>query len=167
MRSALLALVLVAAPLAAQSPAEPVPAGLDSTLAALYARISGPADVPRDADAIRALFHEDARLGPLRPDGTPALRTVDAYLDGLAETLRTVPLFQGKGFYEREIGRRVERFGPLAHVWSTYAGALEPGGDPFVRGVNSIQLVEADGRWVVVQILWQQESPELILPKGS
>ena len=167
MRLALLALFLMAAPLAAQSPAEPVPAGLDSTLAALYTSISGPADVPRDEAAIRMLFHEDARLGPLRPDGTPALRTVDEYLDGLAEALRTVPLFQGKGFYEREVGRRVERFGPLAHVWSTYAGALEPGGEPFVRGVNSIQLVEADGRWVVVQLLWQQETPELLLPEAE
>ena len=28
---------------------------------------------------------------------------------------------------------------------------------PFARGINSIQLVEQDGRWWVVSILWQDE----------
>ena len=35
---------------------------------------------------------------------------------------------------------------------------------PFMRGINSIQLLYKDGRWWVVTIFWDNESPENPIP---
>jgi hypothetical protein len=70
------------------------------------------------------------------------------------------------GFFEKEIARRTEQFGCIAHVWSTYESrhnADDP--KPFMRGINSIQLFYDGTRWWIVSIYWQHESPEHPVPE--
>jgi hypothetical protein len=152
------------APVAAKRPdAAPADvASVDAIVAALYAVISGPAGQKRDFDRMRSLFHPDARLVPMRKgrDGVRArLLTVDEYVQ------RSGPMLERDGFFEQEIAREVETFGDFAHVWSTYEGrhALADA-SPFLRGINSIQLVREGGRWHVLQILWQQEADAGAIP---
>ena len=69
------------------------------------------------------------------------------------------------GFFEKEVARRVERFGNIAHVFSTYESrrhADDP--QPFARGINSIQLMNDRNRWWVVTVFWQAERPENPIP---
>ena len=150
------------------SVASPVPANaadvasIESIIAALYDVISGPAGQKRDWDRFRSLFAPDARLIPTgkRADGTRTMRVLSpndyAANSGGLET---------NGFFEREITRRVEQFGNVAHVFSTYESrrtAADP--MPFARGINSIQLMHNGTRWFVVTIFWDSERPDNPIP---
>jgi len=49
--------------------------------------------------------------------------------------------------------------------------AVENGTVPFMRGINSIQLLNDDNRWWIINIYWTQESeenpiPDMYLPKN-
>ncbi len=131
-------------------------ASIEAITAALYASISGAAGQARDWDRMRSLFHPDARLVPMLKgkDGMATrLLTVDDYVK------RSGPMLERDGFFEQEIARKVEAFGDFAHVWSTYEGRRTLADEkPFLRGINSIQLVRQGGRWHVLQILWEQEA---------
>ena len=78
---------------------------------------------------------------------------------------RSASYFEKNGFFEKEIARRTEQFGQIAHAWSTYESrhnANDP--EPFMRGINSIQLFYDGNRWWIVSIYWQHESPEHPIP---
>ena len=55
------------------------------------------------------------------------------------------------------MSRRVETFGNIAHVFSTYESRRAPGEKPFARGINSFQLVRDAKGWKVMTILWDSE----------
>ena len=131
-------------------------------VAALYDVISGGAGQKRDWDRMRSLFHPEARLVPMlkRPDGIA--RCTSPWMT--TSSVRGPMLEQG-GFFEQEIARKADVFGDFAHVWSTYEGRKAKGDErPFLRGINSIQLVRQQGRWWVLQILWEQEHDAGAIP---
>lgn len=144
---------------------------VEHLVAALYDVISGPAGKPRDWDRFRSLFIPSGRMGVIRPD-TPAkddkparvsdviLLTPDIYVE------RDDPYFKTEGFFERSIANRIETFGNLTSVWSTYESRHDPkDAKPFARGINSIQVVHAQGRYWVASILWDDEHEGLVLPE--
>lgn len=166
-----LALLALSLPARAQAPeADPADvATTDAILDAVYDVISGPATEARDWDRFRALMHPEARLIPIgrRPDSSWApvvIWSVEDYVTYGSNTFANAPIFQGKGFYEVEAARRVERYAHLAHVWSTYESRLNPDEAPFARGINSFQLVHDGSRWWVLSITWEQESPTTPIP---
>ena len=137
-------------------------ATMDATVAALYDVISGPAG-KRDWDRFRSLFIPGARLIPTnpRPTGEVGSRvlTVEDYVQ------RAGALFEKQGFFEREVSRRLERFGNIAHIFSTYESRhAKDDAKPFQRGINSIQLMNDGKRWWVVTIFWQGEDEKNPLP---
>ena len=70
------------------------------------------------------------------------------------------------GFFERGIANRIEEFGNLVHVWSTYESRhAMTDSAPFARGINSIQIVHAQGRFWLASITWDDERPGLTLPE--
>lgn len=136
-------------------------AGINATLEAVYAVISGPVGQQRDFDAMRALFTPNARLTAITPKGLLG-GTVEDYIARSGSALVQM------GFTERQLDRRLEVYGDLAHAWSSYEGTFtQPDGTPgSVRGVNSFQLVrQPDGRWLVQSIFWQAETPDNPLPE--
>jgi hypothetical protein len=74
--------------------------------------------------------------------------------------------FNENSFYEIELARRVERYGHIAQVFSTYESrsALDDE-QPFARGINSIQLMHDGERWWVMSIMWDSESEGQPLPE--
>jgi hypothetical protein len=64
---------------------------------------------------------------------------------------------EDRGFFEREIHREVERFGNVAHVWSTYASSEQPGGPTVARGINSIELYHDGERWWITSWIFDSE----------
>ncbi|HZX27633.1 MAG TPA: hypothetical protein VFF16_11215 [Telluria sp.] len=137
---------------------------IDSIVAALYDVISGPVGKARDFDRLHSLFTPDARMAAIghRPDGSYALRTmtVDDYVARNAKVLVEV------GFFESEKARTTEQFGQLAHVFSTYeARKASPEAAPFMRGINSIQLVNDGSRWWIASLIWRAEDDKLKLPE--
>lgn len=175
MRFSILAAALVlacAVPAVAQTPPPPVPVSTaapadvatpEAIVAALYDVISGDAGVARDWDRFRSLFHPTGRLMPsgMNAQGQGVVRSItpDEYIT------RAEPRLVGEGFHEREIASRSERFGQIAHVWTTYESLhrlSDP--QPFARGINSIQLFNDGTRWWIVSVYWQSETPEAPIP---
>ena len=147
------------------TPADPHDvSSIDAIIEALYDVISGPAGQARDYVRLRSLFFPGARLIPsgrraTGVDAGPQVPTVEEYIEGAR------PVLEGEGFFEREIGRRADRFGRIAHALSAYESRRQADdAEPFTRGVNSIQLVHHDGRWWVVTVFWDSESPDHPIP---
>ena len=149
---------------AATPPANPADvATMDAIVAAVYDVISGPAKTPRNWDRFRSLFIPGARLIPTgrRPTGEVLSRvlTPDDYIQ------RSAPLLEQNGFFEREVSRRVEKFGNIAHLFSTYESRHTKDEEkPFARGINSFQLMNDGKRWWIVTIFWQAEDDKNPLP---
>jgi len=137
---------------------------VDHLLASLYDVISGPAGKARNWDRFRSLFLPDGRLGVIRPDtserkGDAVLLSPDMYVE------RDDPYFKTHGFFEHSMANRVEEFGNLVQVWSTYESRHAENDQPFARGVNAIQIVHAQGRFWIASIMWDDERPGLTLPE--
>ncbi|MBE2210591.1 MAG: hypothetical protein IAE66_03195 [Xanthomonadaceae bacterium] len=137
-------------------------ASVDAIVKALYDTLSGPAGQPRDWNRLRSLFLPEARMMPVgkRPTGEVRMRML-----GVNDYVATsAPLIEKNGFTERELARRIERFGNIAHVFSTYEARTEL--EPIhLRGINTIQLMFDGSRWWIVSLMWQAETPDTPLPK--
>jgi hypothetical protein len=132
------------------------PTGPHAVVTRLYQLISGPAEHQRDWAAVRELFAPGAMLRSelTLPDGSrqSGCWTVAEFCEAAASDYRD------QGFWEEEIAFRMERFGPMAHVWSTYRSRVgTPDSDPVGRGINSIQLSERRGRWHITGLVFQLE----------
>jgi hypothetical protein len=164
----------LAAQTAPAAPASPVvtptppanPADVESVqsiVAALYDVISGPVGQRRNWNRMRSLFLPGGRLMPVGPrqTGGSAIRIMEVndYIALSGEQLETI------GFREREVARREERFGNIAHVFSTYEAFRGDETQPFLRGINSIQLMFDGTRWWVVSVFWEAERPDNPLPE--
>jgi hypothetical protein len=142
-------------------------ASIDAIINAAYDGISGPAGEKRDWDRERSLYIPGARLIPTAMkaggqgiDLAPQVLDIDGFI------ARVEPFFEKEGFYEKEIARRTEQFGNIAHVWSTYESRHDPNDpEPFIRGINSIQLFNDGTRWWIVSIYWQQEERHHPIPE--
>ena len=139
---------------------------IDAIIATAYDVISGPGDKKRDWNRERSLFYHGARVIPTATvpgrndvDLEPQMLDVEGYI------ARVEPLLQ-QGFYEKEVARRTEQFGRIAHVWSTYESRHDPSDpEPFMRGINSFQLFNDGKRWWILSICWQHESAKHPIPE--
>jgi hypothetical protein len=137
---------------------------VDSIIKATYDVISGTKEKKRDWTRFEALFHPDARLIPTGKNKSGMFvgqaRTPSEYRKG------SEPFFKKNGFFEQEIARRVDVFGHIAQVFSTYESRYTlDDKKPFMRGINSFQLFNDGKRWWVMTIYWQQESRETPIPE--
>lgn len=176
MKILLFLLIFAAGAVIAQPPAPPVQptvkqadpkdvASLDSIMKAVYDVISGDAGKERDWDRFRSLFHKDARLIPTGKNAQTGVFGGNALTpDDYAK--RAAPGFAANGFHERELARHVDIYGNIAQVFSTYhAFRKSDDKEPFLRGINSFQLLNDGKRWWVVTIYWQAEAPDNKIPE--
>lgn len=150
-------------PFAGAPPAKPEDVkSIDSILAALYDVISGlPGE--RDWNRFRSLFIPGAHLTStgIAPDGTVRVHpnSVNEYAKGAGG------YFLKNGFFESPIVNRIQTYGSVAQVFSSYESRHALGEAPFARGINSLQLLNDGKRWWIVSILWDSERPDNPLPK--
>jgi hypothetical protein len=126
--------------------------------AAIDAAITGPAD--KDRACMKALLLPEARLivVSLGKDGAPSytILTLDDWIGRVKA--RGHDLLE-----EKQLKFKIERYGNIAHLWSTYA--LKSDGKQVARGINSIQAMKAADGWRVMGIMWQAESAAAPLPQ--
>jgi len=137
---------------------------LDATLETLYAVISGDKGEARNWELFKYIFHPDAKLIPSgkNKDGAIGARfmTPQDYID------RSGKWLVENGFHEVELNRKVDTFGNITQVFSTYESYRSKNdSDPFMRGINSIQLLNDGNRWWIINIYWTQETPMNPIPK--
>jgi len=147
-----------------QTKADDLDKALEHSVAELYEVISGPPGQDRDWDRFRALFLPEARMVPTSVDKNGKLSYMPITPAGYIE--RSGAFLKEKGFFELGLVNKVERFGPIAHVFTSYAAKHsldEP--EPFMRGINSIQYMLVGGEWKILSIFWTQEREDLPLPE--
>ena len=137
---------------------------IEGILARAYDVISGPQGEPRDWDRFRDLFLPGQ--GSLKAvyrdrENVPQIRAItpEEYVS-MAEGM-----FDQESFFETGLHHRIERFGSIAHVFSTYESRRDPAEAPFARGINSFQLFWNGERWSVISIFWDQEYPDQTIPR--
>jgi hypothetical protein len=135
---------------------------IDGMVGAYYEVISGPAGQPRQWSRDRTLYIQDLRFVAVDADaqGHPRPRIMDhqAYVDA------TDAAFVRRGFFEKEIHRAEQRFGPIAHVWSTYESREKEDGPVIARGINSIELFWDGRRWWIANAIWTDETKDSPIP---
>jgi len=136
---------------------------IDEVVSNLYEVISGDKDEERDWAKFKNLFYNKAKL-------IPTGKTSDTTYISKHLTPEDYIKTSGKwlvenGFYEVELFRKTESFGHIAQVFSTYASYKSKNDEqPFMRGINSIQLMNDGKRWYIVNIMWMQETERQPIP---
>ncbi len=129
-------------------------------IAAVSEAISSDGTKPRDWARVQSLFVPGAgRLIPVRinKDGSSdvTVLTLDEYKARAGNSI----------FIERPIAYDIQTFGRMTHVYESYGirhKADDP--EPYVRGVNSVELLFDGKRYWVVQFLWDAERPDNPIP---
>lgn len=123
---------------------------------ATYDVISGPAGAPRQWERASTLYMPGATLVGLREqDGRlqTTIMTPDDYRRRVDST------FVAGGFFETEIGSRIEGFGRVARVRSVCVARRTPDGPILARFVNYVHLYSDGARWWIVSQVWEREGP--------
>jgi len=139
-------------------------ASIDGIMKAFYEVISGPAGQPRQWSRDRSLYIADIRFVAMSEDkaGKPVAHVVShqQFVDASDSILVK------RGFYESEIHRVTEKFGNIAHVFSTYESREKVDGPVIARGINSAELFYDGKRWWIASNIWDDERADNPLPAG-
>ena len=139
---------------------------IQSRLDALYQSICFRKGEQPTFESLRTLFIPQGLLINNNNPAAPEVMSVDAFIEVVQSAIATGGLEE---FHEREIARRIEVFGNIAHVFSTYEARFDADSkEPFSVGINTIQLVRtgASGSedWLVSSMAWNDETPERPIP---
>ena len=138
---------------AADYPLESDVSSIDAIVNAYYDVISGPAGHNYDAERDRSLHAPLAIITRITAGGELQRHDFATEQEPFKEPYQV-------GLFEYEIGRIVEEFGELAHVWSTFEIRNTPDGEVVSRGVNSISLYYHEDRWWIASWSTQPEGDE-------
>lgn len=78
-----------------------------------------------------------------------------------------------KAFKEFEVHRKIEQYGNISHVFSTYGTNIETAkGSINTCGINSIQMLRTGDQWKITSLIWFEENslhplPDKYLPSKS
>lgn len=131
----------------------------ESIVLAAYASIMREPGAAYDWDRFRSLFVPGALLIPNTEQRGGAFDVLSP--EGFIEWIESVTTIGGpndQGFTEEEVYHIVERYGDIAHVFSTYRKHFWGEDEILGRGINSFQLVHNGGRWWITAIAWDEET---------
>jgi hypothetical protein len=153
---------------AAAGPGAADGASIDSILSALYASVSHGPDAEPDWDRLRGITLPVGMFIPPKKPTEDIFTVLD--VDAFQERVRKgAAAMKAKGestaFNEREVSRHTDCFGNVCQIFSTYEGRkLATDEKPFVRGINSIQLLKDGKRWWIASVVWDTERPDNPIP---
>ena len=132
-------------------------------IAALSASISSEAGQQPDWQRFRSLFVPGAgRMIITRvPKDAAADVTVLSMEDYIARSSGNTAR---ASFFEIPIAYDVQSFGRMTHVYESYGLHHARNDKPYVRGVNSFELLSDGTRYYVLQVYWDTERPDNPLP---
>jgi hypothetical protein len=122
--------------------------------------LSGEKGQLRDWGLFRQYFRPEARLTAVfhKQDGTKNIKTLS-----LEEFIKlTEENARASAFYEFEIGKTILEYNGIAHVFQAYKAQS---GNFEEEGINSIQLVQDNGKWLILNILWVSNRNGKPIPK--
>ena len=132
-------------------------ATVNNVIKSLYHSISGEKEEERNWKLFNFLFHSDAKLITAGRNNERAFQVKTMSTSDYIKT--SGKWMEANGFIEKEISRKSEIYGRMAHVFSTYeAYNSKTDEEPSFRGINSIQLVNDGERWYILNLYWTQEN---------
>jgi quercetin dioxygenase-like cupin family protein len=150
------------ATVAQMPPANPADVGtVEGIVAAFYDVINGPPGTPRQWRRDSTLYMPKATfvsMGEKNGKPVPTVMTPEEFRRAVNTELVE------QGFFETEIGHRVERFGNVAQVRSVYEMRRTPRGALLGRGVNYLLLYWDGARWWIANAVWDDERRDSKLP---
>jgi hypothetical protein len=161
---AALGLLLLPAVLRGQAPpASPEDVGtIQGIVRAYYDVINGPPGAPRQWRRDSTLYMPGATFVAVAMDkGKPrvSIMTPEQYRRAVNDG------FVKNGFFETEIGSRIEHFGNVAAVRSVYETRRVAAGPLIGRGINYLQLYWDGTRWWISAASWEDEREDNKLPQ--
>jgi hypothetical protein len=171
------ALLLLAAAVAAAQTSAPRPAAppanadgasVDAILNALYESVSHPDGAEPNWARMRGIFLPVGMLIPPKRPNEDMFTVLD--VDQFRERVQkgaAAAKQKGEptGFFEKEVARKLDCFGNVCQAFSTYeARRAQADEKPFVRGINSIQMLNDGERWWVASVVWDTERPNNPIP---
>ncbi len=137
---------------------------IDAIIQSLYDVMSGAAGEKRNWNRMRSLFLPEGKL--VATGVNPAGELIKRVMSVEDYITRNGPVLEKNGFFEIEINRKQEVYGHIAHCFSTYESRRTATDvEPFMRGINSIQLYFDGKRWWILSVFWQSENKDLPIPK--
>lgn len=131
---------------------------------ALYEVISAEAGAERDWNRFRDLFLDDARLA-VSFDSEVMSGIMSSSVEELIEQTETA--YAATGFHEIPLVTRVDQFGLMASVLSSFEVKLRRDDEkPMMRGLNHFQLLNDGERWWIVSNIGVMETASWTLPEG-
>lgn len=137
---------------------------LDAIIKAFYEAPAGEPGQVRDWDRYLSLFVPDARLIAARQGADGSAGAIFLAVGDYVAANKTY--FEKGGFQDKEVARRFEAFGNIVQVWSTYESRHRATDEkPYVRGINSVQLLKDSNRYWIVNVFWDYEKPDVTIPE--
>jgi hypothetical protein len=126
---------------------------IDSVITAMYEHVSFEPGTRPAWIGHSGLFAPDARLVRVNDDGVFEFNP-ETFRKNFESMIDSGVL---PSFWEGEIWRETHQFANIAHVLSAYETRWTRSGDVINRGVNSIQLFERDGDWLISAMIWRRD----------
>ena len=138
----------------------------EALLDALYATLSRPPGGLFDWSRQRTLYLPSARLIPslIQTGGVAEVFTVGEFIEW-ADGYARADGPDDMGFEERQAAVIIERFGDIAHAFSTYEMGYYGLPEVLGRGINSIQMLRRNSRWWITQVAWDDASDTQPIPE--
>ncbi len=124
---------------------------IDAIINAYYDVVSGSSNAPWEFERDKFIHSESAVITRLDENGKAESHTLEAeYIP--------IGLSPKKDFYEKELKRKVSKYGNIAQVWSAFEIRADPNTESNSRGLNSVQLHYENGRWWIDSWTCEMES---------
>jgi hypothetical protein len=127
---------------------------IDAIITAIYDSITFTRGKEPNLERFRSLFTGNAQFIRMTEEGAKIM-SLDGFISSFAERVKKGELIR---FYEKEVSRKENTFGNIAHIFSKYVKRVNQD-TPAVerRGINSIQLFYEGKRWWICSILWEDK----------
>ncbi len=136
------------------------PGSLDDVINEMYACICFEPGERPDWSGNDRIYAPGARLVRVNDSGIYEFDMVSYRTD----FERMIDSGEMPSFWEGEMWRDTQQFGEVAHVLSAYETRRSRNGAVLNRGVNSIQLFQRDGRWLISAMIWRREGKDVKIP---
>lgn len=135
----------------------------DGLVAALYDAVTFPAGRTPDWDYVRSMFLPEAVVVLRTSREATSVFSLDGFVGDFVHFIEQANVGE-KGFSERIVRTRAMVFGDIAHVLVLYEAHITDSPRPPQQGVDSIHLVQRDGRWWIASVVNEIPTAERPLP---
>ena len=132
-------------------------------VATLFDLVSFDAGVTPDWDVARSMFIPEAVIVLRTSREATTVFSVEGWIDDFVNFIENSPAGE-MGFTEKVVNMKSMVFGDMAHVLVLYEAHITGSARDPQQGVDSIQLVQRDGRWWIAAVVNELPTAERPLP---